>query len=175
MLYPEQLAHTAQRLLQAVQKGFADAGVPLPDRQFLYAGAQVPADFDSQDADQPGILAVGIGPIVPGQPGTMTSGAVMQQRTEHSGQLGVVLLRAIHTITEQQQLPTPDDLTADAVIAYTDTAVLLTALENARRDHTIVGRNVAYAIGAVTPVSPAGGFAGVTATIAVNFIDPSSG
>lgn len=175
MLYPEQLAHTAQRLLQAVQKGFADAGVPLPDRQFLYAGAQPPADFDSQDADQPGLLAVGIGPLIPGQPGAMVSGAVMAQRTEHSGQLLVWIMRAVHTVTQQQQLPTPDDMTADAVTVMTDTAILLGALENARRDHAVVGRNVAYSVGQVTPVTALGGYAGVSASITVDLIDPGSG
>lgn len=172
--YPEQILHTAQRLLQAVQKGYADAGIALPDRQLLYAGVLPPADYDTQDAAHPGLLAVGLGPLTPGGPGQTMSGAEFPARTRRSATLRVWLLRAVSRITDEGVLPTPDAMTGDAGVVFTDAAVLLGALEDARRDWTVNGRNAGYAIGVLQPVTVQGGYAGLTTGIDLDLVDPDA-
>lgn len=171
-LYAEQLTFTAQRVLQAVQKQWASAGVPLPDRQFLYAGSVPPADFDSQDADVPGLLAVGLGPVSAGAPGVTSSVGTMPQLTRHSALFRIWVFRPVAALNEQLQVPSPDAMTTDAETVFTDTALLMSALENARLERTVVADLASFTVGPVNPVTVQGGYAGCTADIIIDLLDP---
>lgn len=171
--YPQQFSFLAQRLLQAVQGGFARHDVALPDRQLLYAGVSPPVDFDDPDATVPGMLAIGMGPLSPGTPGALTTGQpVMPEQVRRAAQLRVWLFRPCSALGDNGQLPTPEDMTADALVVFTDAMVLLDGIEAARTDWTLVARRADYAIGQVQPVTVAGGYAGITTTVDVDLIDP---
>jgi hypothetical protein len=172
--YPRQIFGFCERLLQSVSQAFGEAGVTLPDRQFVYAGIQPPADFDASDAVVGGMLSVGLVAVNPGNPGATITTEQQPIAIYRHAQMRVWLWRPVARLGDDgsMSIPTPENMTADAEMVMTDASVLMGALENARERNQVTGENLPFAIGSITPVLEQGGYAGVVGNIDVALVDP---
>jgi hypothetical protein len=170
--YPQQILFLCQRTLQAVQRGFAADAVTLPTRQLVMGGTQIVVDPDNPDAPEPGLLAVALVNIGQGKPGNPQSSEQIPPLVWRYATLQIELWRPASGLEMQAQLPTDEEITADAVTFLTDASVLLGALETDRANSTfttpgIVSPHTPFAINFIRPAPITGGTGGTVAQITV--------
>ena len=159
-LAPSAILDQGRLLLDTVTRGFAAAGVALPERRYVAPGQVAPAD-DEQ-------LVVHLLSLAAGHPGAPVTQWQRSPAGFRTATWQVSILRAVATQgTDSAFAPDPLDVEADAATAWTDVAVLQDLLETAKRTNDIASHGVPITISPVVPIGPEGGLAGVQAQVAL--------
>lgn len=152
------LATYGQGLLDLVVDGFTQAGITLPEAQYLAPGV-----MPVWDGEQVTVQLVRLFPGNPGQDiGTYQRppGALL------SVEYVILILRSTPVLDGNLVWPGPDDLNASAVSNWGDLLLLGAILEAAVADDAIVDAGVPITVNPVQPVGTEGGLVGVQATVA---------
>jgi len=168
-----------QTVQAAIQAQFEAAGVELPDRQYIAAGA--PGD-EAWDCEQLVVALQGIawGVAEEAYAQAVQSGTNMSAQSMRHAVIEVSLVRAITVTSQRNGQPEVEDMNADGVRFLLDCGVLSQGMVVAASNLHDVGMDTISPVfpggvvarpGIVDPVGPSGGFVGATATIYVSVMD----
>lgn len=167
--YPD-IPTLAQTLLGAIGAQYQAAGVALPDRQYIAAGAPNQIAWDCEQLVI-SLQGIGWGVAEEAFQQTVQTGTGASVQGPRHAVLVVQLVRCLPTPEDDGTPPSADDLT-DAGLTYLKDCALLSqamqiaAAELARPEN--LGRGAVTRFGIVDPEGPAGGFVGASASLYVS-------
>jgi len=164
------LADRADAFLDLLSDTADELGLPLPDRQYVAAGA---AGAEAWDTEQVTVALVTLDPA----PASQGTAGQVSRTGQHPGGVSVssVTLRAeivryAPSLLDDERIPTPQQMHAYGRRAMADAELLRTVLVRAQRTMVLTDGTGSVRIGQVTTSGPEGGYAGAAASITFDLL-----
>lgn len=151
------LGQMAELLLAVVVKGYNEAGVPLPDVQYVAPGA-----IAAYDGEQ---LTVNVARILPGRPGA-TDPYEYATFAQFMVQLNAVVVRNCPSFDESGNAPSPTDLQDAAETNLLDVTTMTGVLLAAQQNALLVDRGIPWTYD-VSTYGPEGDVMAVVGSVTV--------